>query len=104
MKISKTLPFLIMALSLVLSACGGGSSGGSPAADTSNGGSPAAETGSNAADTDAAPVTMSFKQVTYDLLNAGEDTEPMDMTAVDMDADADDDETAFSGLFSSITN
>ena len=100
MKISKTFPLFVIAMVLGLSACGGGNSGGQPVSAAP----PAAPVVPATPEPAPAPVALSFKEVTYDLLNANEDSEPMDMAAVNMNADADDDENAFSGLFSSITN
>ena len=80
MKISNLLQLLVIGLSL--SACGGGGSAGNQ---------------------DNANEPLSFKTTTSTLFSSDENSEPMDLTLISINADADDDETAFVEIIDEIT-
>jgi len=75
-------------MSLSLTACGGGSGGSS--------GSSAGGASNNAGGDNSQPAAeQSFVAMTKALINADENSEPMDILEVTLNSDADDDETAF---------
>ena len=82
MKIFKIIQLLVIALSLTLTACGGGGS---------------------SADNQGSAAPLSFKATANTLFGFDENSEPMDMSIVTVNSDADDDETAFDELLNKIT-
>jgi len=97
----KHLLFLLC-LAISLTACGGGSSGGETSGNI----------GGNANNdvppvVEAEPVPESFTAMANELFTLSEDSEPMDISKMDINSDADDEltdssnpdeETAFSGM------
>jgi len=82
----KIVKLTIVLMSLTLTACGGGSG----SADGSS---------NNVEGDDTQPATLqSFTTMTKTLINADENSEPLDIMAINLDTDADDDETAFVDL------
>ena len=95
--------YVVIVFALLLSACGGGggSESGSVNSSTSSSASNEAETNDENANEPSAQ--QSFKAMTGQLFNASEDSEPLDISNMEMNKDADDDESAFSEMISENT-
>lgn len=91
----KIFHLVVITLSITLSACGGGSSGGTPAANNSSGNTSENNGGQQS--------QQSFTATVHSLMNADENSEPMDISNANIDSDANDDETVFVTLMESMT-
>jgi len=85
MTILKLTQFSVMAMSLTLVACGGGSSGGSTVSS---------DTPTSTTESTPATTQMSFSAVADEMFKAGENSEPMDISNATINYDTDETDSA----------